>query len=57
MFLLFAGDQYYPLGGWKDLKGVFATLELAQEAASKIQSQYDWWHISDGQKLVIVENY
>jgi hypothetical protein len=30
-FLLFCFDDYYPLGGWNDFKGSFATLDEAEE--------------------------
>lgn len=32
MFALFAGDVYYPQGGWSDLVGLFDSLEAAQAA-------------------------
>jgi len=48
-YLLFAGEQYYPGGGWEDYKGTFATLEEAQEAESKESAAcgYGWSHIVD----------
>lgn len=44
-FLLFAGDTYYPSGGWNDLEGNFETLERAEAAAEELDP--DWWHIVD----------
>jgi hypothetical protein len=29
-YLLFAGDYYYPAGGWKDFYGAFESLEEAE---------------------------
>lgn len=42
-FLLFYGDYYYPLGGWKDFKGSFGTLQDAKDKACVC----DWLHIID----------
>lgn len=52
-FLLFSGSNYYPMGGWYDLKGLFMTLESATRAASKYKDN-DWWHIVDADTLMIV---
>lgn len=41
MYLLFAGDTYYPYGGINDFKGRYNSLELAKQAAQK----FDWAHI------------
>jgi hypothetical protein len=53
-YLLFAGDRYYPSGGWLDLAGRFATVDEAQTRAGFIRSgrhqleQDDfWWHVVD----------
>jgi hypothetical protein len=46
-FLLFAGDTYYPSGGWGDYKGSFPSYELAREAARPHDNRGDWWHIVD----------
>lgn len=43
-FLLFAGDSYYPIGGWRDIKGSADTIEEAQKLNN---NYYDWWHIVD----------
>ncbi len=45
-YLLFSGDEYYPLGGWNDFKGSFDTLEEAKEAKEKL-SGHDWYQIVD----------
>ena len=53
MYALFAGDSYYPRGGWSDLVGVFDTVELAQEAYAKgwtfddVTGEFDWGHVVD----------
>ncbi len=43
-YLLFAGEQYYPLGGWDDLKGSFDTVE----AAIAFPIYCDWKQVVDG---------
>jgi hypothetical protein len=45
-YLLFAGCQYYPSGGWDDFKGSFDTIDEAKEQI-KILDIEDWWHIVD----------
>lgn len=45
MFLLFAGYNYYPAGGWDDYCGTYDTLEAAQDALSNIEC--DWYQIVD----------
>ena len=34
-FLVFAGDYYYPSGGWEDFVGSFDTLEAAKADAAR----------------------
>jgi hypothetical protein len=46
-FLLFEGEDYYPLGGWEDFTGVYATLEEAQNAKSDHDYDGGWAHIVD----------
>ena len=43
-YWLFAGEEYYPLGGMKDFRGSFETDEAAMSALTK---SCDWWHILD----------
>ena len=63
MYFLFGGDNYYPSGGWKDLIGIYATLEEAVKEGSSCESifgsdmlieKYDWWHVVDGNSLTVV---
>lgn len=44
-YLLFAGPDYYPAGGWGDFRGDFATPEEAEEYAESLSQ--DWHHIVD----------
>lgn len=54
MFLMFSGSYYYPEGGWRDLVGVYNTLEEAKnEAHTKGEH---WLHIVDAESLEIVSS-
>jgi len=44
-FLLFAGETYYPSGGWGDFKSSHHSREDAERAAEELQE--DWYHIVD----------
>lgn len=49
-YLLFHGGKYYPRGGWKDLKGRYATAEEAFDASEVLLdggSGDDWCHVID----------
>jgi hypothetical protein len=52
MFVLFAGDNYYPLGGWRDWAGTFPSKEEAVTWAA--QTRRDWWHVLDVKRGSIV---
>lgn len=54
MFLVFAGEDYYPSGGWNDFVGSYPTLHEAKEAA--VKQRRDWWHIVDLTVMADVEN-
>lgn len=53
IFLLFAGDYFYPSGGAIDFVGRFWSLEEAKEAASEHHGDYqrsrrgDWGHVAE----------
>jgi hypothetical protein len=58
-YLLFAGDSYYPQGGWDDLQDSFDTSQEAIEAAKigdsmVVKAGYDWWHIIDSETMTRV---
>jgi hypothetical protein len=50
MFLVFAGDTYYPKGGWEDYKGKAETMEDALLLIAQINC--DWWQIVHGDYIV-----
>lgn len=50
MYLLFAGFNYYPCGGWDDFVGAYPTLE---DARAGLRGRHvDWWHIVHGDEIV-----
>ena len=51
-FVLFAGDHYYPIGGWEDRKGSFDTADEAKAAYTPCE--YGWAHVADLQADAIV---
>lgn len=56
-FLLFAGENYYPLGGWTDFRDDFDTLEEARAAKNyrhDLQSA-EWFQIVDTEQKMVVE--
>lgn len=53
-YLLFAGENYYPGGGWCDHRGSFDSAEEACQAGGAIHNKrvdggpwIDWWHVID----------
>ena len=52
-YLVFAGCDYYPSGGWGDFIGSY---DVLQDALIKvIQFKNDWYHIVDRDTMNIVE--
>ena len=56
-FLLFCCDRYYPMGGWSDLVGSYASLPESVEIAKGWEpaSGFGEWHVVDFQTGKIVE--
>ena len=46
-FLLFAGDDYYPAGGWDDFIASFDLQKEAEDFMYQCNTRYDWYHIID----------
>lgn len=55
LFLCFAGNNYYPSGGWDDFQGAYPTVEAAVEKAESLE-YCDWYHVVDATTLTVV-NY
>lgn len=47
IYILFSGALQYPVGGWKDFKGHFSTVELAVKFLNSSVDIYDreWFQI------------
>ena len=52
-FLVFAGDFYYPGGGWDDFRGDFETLEEAELKVKQLER--DWAQIIDCEQRTYFE--
>lgn len=51
-YLLFRGDDYYPMGGMYDFEGDF---DSVSEAMIKLNDlSYDWFHIYDLEEKRII---
>ena len=50
-YLVFAGPDYYPAGGWHDFVGAFATFEEADAKATAYTG--DWAYVVDLARLEI----
>ena len=47
-FVLFAGQDYYPLGGWKDYQGSYDTQTEAEHAMQTLALDFvEWFQIVD----------
>jgi hypothetical protein len=57
-YCIFGGPDYYPSGGWHDLRLSRDTLEDAKRAAEELSSgdgfTLDWWQIFDLQERQVV---
>lgn len=59
-FLIFAGSNYYPSGGWNDFQGsedtLLHALRFAANVACTSSGMCDWWHVVDTTTNEIVEH-
>lgn len=59
-YILFAGETYYPGGGWNDFVADGDTVEELElitkkmEGADNSSHDWDWWHIVDTQQDEVV---
>ena len=56
-FLLFAGDEYYPRGGFYDFRMSFNSISEAKDHMLKNNESFDWWHIIDSTTMEVVDEY
>lgn len=58
-YLLFAGHERFPAGGWRDKKGECATIEECVEMIRMFGRElpsWDWWQIVDLDTGLIVRS-
>ncbi len=58
-YLLFQGDDYYPLGGAKDFCSSYDTLEAAKAEGEHLigaKPEWRWYHVVDANTMLIVHN-
>jgi hypothetical protein len=55
-FLVFAGDNHYPCGGWEDYKGSAGTKQAAIKLLLSLRG-WEWAHVVDTKTGETVENY
>lgn len=57
-YLLFAGETYYPSGGWMDFIRSFDSKKDAVILARQLKSEgdIDWFHIIDTQKPIDISD-
>jgi len=50
-FLLFAGDNFYPAGGWKDFVASYDSAGAAfkKGESKKAKRDADWFHVIDSE--------
>lgn len=56
-YLVFAGEYYYPTGGWDDFVGDYDDLEDATAAGKNPGHDgewHQWWHVIDSETGVMV---
>jgi len=51
VYMLFAGDWYYPCGGMGDFQGNFQTIA---DAITWAKARFEWWHVVDKSSMKIV---
>ena len=54
-YLLFAGDTYYPCGGWSDLRTACDTREELSSAVLLLGDDFGWWHAIDTETMERVD--
>jgi hypothetical protein len=56
-YLVFAGDLYYPAGGWEDFIGSFRTLAEVKEVTKDYMTEMTWHHTYDMQTGALIEKF
>lgn len=57
-YLLFAGQEYYPSGGWFDFRGSYDDCEAAVDVSKTLGTvweSYWWYHVVDSTTGLMVK--
>ena len=57
MFIIFAGEKYYPQGGSYDIISVHNNLNKALIAFDSAVKEYEWAHIFDTVTSLLVKEF
>ena len=57
MFIIFAGEKYYPQGGSYDILSVHNNLNKALIAFDEAITKYEWVHIFDTYTSLLVKEF
>ena len=57
MFIIFAGEKYYPQGGSYDIISVHNNLNKALIAFDEAITKYEWIHIFDTYTSLLVKEF
>jgi|TARA_B100000900_G_C20588892_1_gene720816 hypothetical protein len=57
MYIIYAGDEYYPRGGANDIVGYYDTYDLTLQKFQQIVHSYDWIQVLDIDTKEIVKYY
>ena len=52
-YMLFAGQEFYPSGGWSDFIDSFDSIDEARDCSRS--GPFDWYHIIDSTNLETIE--
>jgi len=51
-YLVFAGYNYYPFGGWSDFQNSFEDFEEAKQFFKDKAENFNWGHIVESESVV-----
>ncbi len=54
-YLLFAGKNYYPYGGWTDFQSTSDEVSELIEQMAMSDEGYGWWQIVDTQTMSVAK--
>tara|TARA_Y100000389_G_scaffold171943_1_gene179957 strand:+ start:371 stop:553 length:183 start_codon:yes stop_codon:yes gene_type:complete len=57
MYIIYAGDKYYPKGGANDIVGYYDSYDLTLKKYRQIVDNYDWIQILDIETKEILKHY